>query len=378
MLTATVLLAAALPFLLTPWKAQALGPSGRGEVGFFGAAFTIILACAALGVRYAYYEVRSEHGARVRLRISRIILLAYAAAAVATGAFVAVGARSMSTAVIVALVIAWMISPVQLLTQTELAESHSGLKRRRVAALSSTPALFESAVTLLLLVARQMTVVASIIVTTISEVLRGLVAAVFRRADRHAAGRPLDITRRSLVLAPVGLLPIIVANVDTIVFAWFVPTAVLGEYSVAKLAINVMLLIALTIEGTVVTAGRRQVAVIVAGLTICAVAGAALGYALTPILFGPGFDATRYAFIVTSVAGLFGALFTLVAARRSWSGRSGPVNVASLTAVLLIVSSSIILGLVWPDAPAWALGMPAVASYGCATLIAVAAGRKGE
>jgi O-antigen/teichoic acid export membrane protein len=377
-LTATVIVAAALPFLLTPWKAQALGPSGRGEVGYFGAAFTIILACAALGVRYAYYEVRSERGMRVHLKAPRMVALAYGTAGLATIGFVAVGARSMSVAVIVGLLIAWAISPVQLLTQTELAEAQSALKRKRVAALSSTPALFESVATLILLVVKQMTVTASIAVTTVSEVLRGLVGASFRRRDRDRTVPALDVTRRLLVLSPVGLLPILVANADTIVFAWFVPTAVLGEYSVAKLAINVMLLVALTIEGTVVRAGRRVVAGVVAGLTICAAVGALLGYALTPLLFGAGFDATRYAFIVTSVAGLLGALFTLVAARQSWNGRNRAVNVASVIAVVLIVSMSLILGVQWPGAPAWALGIPAIVSYGSATLIAVVAGRKGR
>ncbi|MDW4573866.1 oligosaccharide flippase family protein [Microbacterium sp. M3] len=379
-LTATVLVAAALPFILTPWKAQALGPSGRGEVGFFGATFSIILGCAALGIRYAYYEVRSRQPERLSVVGRRLLVLAYGVAGVATLLALLVASRSMSPAIMIALAVAWLISPVQLFTQTELSEAQAAQRRMRVAALSSTPALFESAATLLLLLGQRMTVAASVFVTMTSEVLRGLVAGLFRRRDRSVDTPWFDLSRRSVVLAPIGLLPIVVANLDTVVFAWFVPNAVLGEYSVSKLAINVMLLIAVTLEGRVARGlpHRRGFTLVVVALGACAATGAALGYLLTPILFGEEFEATRYAFLVTSIAGWFGSIFTLAAARGAWNGRGRVANVASVVAASVILASSLVLGLLWPDAPAWALGLPALLSYGVAAVIAVAGTRGGN
>lgn len=370
-LTVFVLAAAALPFLLTPWKAQALGPDGRGQVAYFQSALTLVFGVAAMGTRLAYYEACSSGSRTARVAWRGLLLMATLTAWLTAAVFVFLGSGTMPWFVLVGIGLAAVLAPLQVVVQVRTAQAQAESRRGAVAAVTSTSALVESAGTLLLLLWRHMTVVASMGLTLLSEFIRALVALFSRRGaltDDHSVASE-NIVRRAVILAPAVLLPIVIANIDTLVMGALVPTALLGQFVVAKLAINVMLLVAVTLENVAIRAGRRESIRIDLCLVSLAVAGAVAGYFATPILFGDAFAPAQPAFLVTSAAGLLGTMFTLRAARLSWRGRGRAVAVASVLAVATAVVLSVLIGVAVPLLSAWMLGIPGLASYAIALVL---------
>lgn len=384
-LTATVALSAVLPLLLSPWKAQALGPTGRGEVTFFQSGLTILLAVAALGARHAYYEIRAQFPSRFELRDRLSFWTSITLSAVVAATLIAIGARTMPSLVVVGLAIGCLVAPFQALLQREIAEAQVAQERKRVAVLASTPAYLESSGTVAGLALRLMSVGFSVALTLAAEFVRVALAISIRRRDRRRLpqsqrdyAEPVDISPQTIRLGLVAILPLLIANVDSIIFAVFVPIPTLGHFAITKIAITLLLLVASTMEGSVVRAptGRAFFRYFLTYFSLAAV-GAALGYLFTPLLFGSEFESSRVAFIATSITAFFAASFSTLATRAVWLGRAFLARTASSIALTIVVLSSIVLGMAIPYPAAWQLAVPGGVSYlaGNVLLIAFMRGR---
>jgi len=370
------MLVSGLPFLLSPWRAQALGPVGRGEISYFQSGLSIMLAVAAIGARHAYYEARAASDLRLRVTVWPMALASAGVASLVAVPLLLIAVDRMSLIVIVGIVVAWLISPLQVLTQMEVAESQASLRRPRILALTGLPSFVEAMGTLLFLILQKLTIATSVIVTLIAELTRVVASRAFRRRDRLRVGgeslaAPVNLLARGAVLAPVSLLPLLVSNVDSIVLAPFVPIATLGLYAVSKLAFGLLLLTAGTVEGMVIRGERRNRNLVVAVVCLAAVAVvvAAAGYLFTPLLFGSEFEDARLGFLTSSLGGWLGGVGALLSTLIVWGGRARVVLISSVVAAGTTVVGALLLGLLVENPAVWAMGLPAVAGYGVGAAI---------
>lgn len=367
LLTALILSVSILPLLLSPWKAQALGASGRGEISFFQSGLTILLTVSAVGARPVYYQVRSGMDTRLRVRFWRSAMFSWLLSGVVLVALIVLGVGSVSGLSFAALALCWFFAPAQLLTQTEIAEAQISGRRRQVFALSSSPALVETVMTLALLVVQKVNVLTSVLVTLLSEAVRAITAGWLYLRGKATAGPRVearDLSRGSVRLTVVALLPLLIANVDTLVFVLFVSTAQLGQFAVAKIVIGLMLLAATSAEGYVLrSTGTRMRTITYLALGVLAVSLGLAGWVATPTLFGPEFVASQWAFLSCAVAGWMGAIFALTSVSAVASGGRRVATRASSTAALMVVAVSVALGMTLPEIEPWAMALPAIASY---------------
>ena len=372
--TLLVLGAAFLPLALAPIRARYLGPEGRGEFAFFQAAVMVITAAAGGGIRHAYYG-QSLRGDRrgglwtARLWAPAILLAVIAAVPLAVAAFI-----SLDPVVGAGVLVAALGAPLFALVQLEMADAQYHQRQFRVAGLTSVPACIEFLANVALLIVRALTLTSAIAVTLVSEFGRGIVAVAYHRVD--AAGGPgvrrdpaasRALGRNALQYLPATLVPLVAANVDSIVYGALGHASELGVYSVAKLVPTFLLLAAGVSEGRFIAQAGRDGIVKASMLSTLPLLGLGLaasvagGLVVEP-LFGAPFASARPAFFVTALAGVGGALYVwvvAVCARRTLSR----VSMWSSVVVLAVGSvGAAFIGL-RPDPSPVVMGIPVLSGY---------------
>ena len=332
-----------LPILLAPLRARELSPDGRGEFAFFQSAFTIISAAGALGARHAYYAMRGAG------QLDAPVLGKQAAgsswvASVAVGLpLVAISWFQHSAATTALIVLTFAAGPLHLFVQLQLARAQHDGKVVRVSLTTGVPALWEFFANIILFLTHAMTVLTVSIATAAAEVLRGLVSV--RRRVRYAGDlRALRrrYNRQLWRYAPVGVMPMLVGNVDVIVYGALLPQTQLGYYAVAKLAVTLLVFATVVVEGRFLTSDRRfarSAGLTLSLLAITAAVGGIAGTVLVPVLFGNEYGPAADIFGVMAGAGFVGGAHVLFTARAA-SLQLGALALSSSTSVFVVTASA--------------------------------------
>ena len=349
-----------LPILLAPLRARELSPDGRGEFAFFQSAFTIISAAGALGGRHAYYAMRGAGQSDSPLLGPGAAISAWIAAG-AVGApllVISLFQHSIPTSILIAAILA--AGPLHLFVQLQLARAQYERQALRVALTTGVPALWEFVANLVLVAANAMTVLSVSAATAVAEVLRGIVS---RRRRAHAP-RDLRAVRRKYNrqlwrYAPVGIMPMLVSNIDVIVYGATLPQNELGYYAVAKLAVTLLIFATVVIEGRFVRSEQqfaRSALFTLLSLGVTALLGGILGTSLVPPLFGSAYQPAADVFGLMAAVGFVGGAHVLFTARAA-SRQLGVLALLSSTAVFVttaaasVIVSQVASDLRWLPAP---------------------------
>lgn len=363
-LIAATILAAGLPFLLAPIRAQVLGPAGRGEFAYFQSSMSILFAVSALGVRHAVYRTKRSGPARFESSNRAVLTFALIASVLAGVVLVTLARNTMSPLVAVTVMVASLLGPVYALTQLEMANSQLGRYRKRIATLAGAPAVVEFACSLLLLFIKQFSVMTAIWATLLAEAVRNSAAIFWRLRDRKLA-RPsavfrdksgILLLRASLIAAPAVLVPILASNLDSIIYGSMLGASSLGMYVVAKIGFSVFVLMAITAEGFVVArlAHRKPIESLIllalVGTPVAAIASG-LGLVLFPYFFGDAFEQARVAFPIAVSAGVMGAGFVSFLSIAAFNGRQRSAFLAAVVSLLALGLGAVAISLfVTPNA----------------------------
>jgi O-antigen/teichoic acid export membrane protein len=384
-------ISAALPFLLAPLRAQVLGPAGRGEFAFFQSSLTTVAVASALGVRIACYQVGFLSDNRFTIGYFRMGVLSIVSASflVIPLTVIAFMQFSATTAFMIAALV--LLAPSFVINQIEFATASYGHHRGKIANASSLPALIEFVFSVVAFAAHQYTLLVGVFTAIFAQVARLVVAWKWHLQDRgklSAAQRrrvprlERALYRASLKNAPAAVIPLLSGNLDVLIFGTMISTDVLGHYVVAKLGFTALLIVASVFEGRaiglVTNLGRIR------GLiTIGAVAGVLVllcgtaGWVLTPIVFGPEFVASAYAFPLLATAGGLAFVFVCV------SAVNAQANKASLwpgaTILLTLIPSCVLLSQFFgPDVVVISLGLVTAQGVGTGVVLSQYFSRKGK
>lgn len=335
-----------LPILLAPVRARELSPDGRGEFAFFQSAFMIISAAGALGGRHAYYAIRGRGRADFPALGPGAAASAWIAAATAGAPLLVISLfqHSTSTSFLIGVVLA--AGPLHLFVQLQLARAQYEDQAPRVALTTGIPALWEFVANLALFVTNAMTVLTVSVATATAEVLRGVVSRR-RRAptprDLRAVRR--DYNRQLWRYAPVGMMPMLVGNIDVIVYGAALPQTELGYYAVAKLAVTLLIFATVVIEGRFVRSDHRfarSATLTLLLLSFTALVGGVLGTILIPPLFGDAYRPAAQVFGLMAAVGFFGGAHVLFTARAA-TLQLGALTLSSSSAVFVVTAASSVL-----------------------------------
>lgn len=319
---------AVLPFLLAPLRAQILGPSGRGDFAFFQSSFTTIGVAAALGVRFACYQVGFLGDNRFSISYWKMSLLSIAAALTVIIPMAWVAAVQFSPIVFWSIAFTTLLAPSFVMNQIELASANDTNNRIRIGTASSLPAILEFAVTLVFFLAQRFNLVVGIVTAIFAQVARFATVWAWHFKDRRRAV-PTYVQRKpkaEIALltatfrnAPAAVIPLLSGNLDVLIFGVLSSSDVLGHYVVAKLGFSAMLISAAVLEGRAIAFVRNRGRAVGLGLIgavsiFLAVLCGLGGWLLTPIVFGLDFVASANAFPVLSAAGALAFVFVCVSA----------------------------------------------------------------
>lgn len=332
-----------LPILLAPVRARELSPDGRGEFAFFQSAFMIISAAGALGGRHAYYAIRGRGRPDVPALGAGAAASAWIAAAMAGAPLLVISLfqHSAATSILIGIVLA--AGPLHLFVQLQLARAQYEHQAPRVALTTGVPALWEFVTNLALFAANAMTVLTVSVATATAEVLRGLVSQRRRAPSPHdlrAVRR--DYVRHLWRYAPVSMLPMLVGNIDVIVYGAAIPQKNLGYYAVAKLAVTLLIFATVVIEGRFTRSDLRfaRSALLTLLLLGCtALVGGVLGTLLIPPLFGAAYRPAAGVFGLMAAVGFVGGAHVLFTARAA-SLQLGTLALVSSSAVFVVTAVS--------------------------------------
>lgn len=336
LLVAIVGISAILPFLLAPIRAQILGPAGRGEFAFFQSSVTAVGIFAALGLRFACYEISFLSENRFGFRMRRLVIYSMLGASVVIAPTTWIAFREISPAVGFAILATLVLAPGAALVQIETANANYLQRRHRIASVSSVPPVFEFLITLLLVIVQKFNLLLALMVTLGAEAIRTTMAAVWyfrdksRREDRsNLTDKALE--RRLMVSsfknAPAVVTPLLSGNLDVLLFALWAPTTVLGHYAVAKLGFSVLVILGGVLEGRFLASFRRHTRIrglvnVVCCAAVLAAACGLSGWVLTPIIFGPDFIPSAHAFPLLAAAGGLALVFACLSAATAQNGVS--------------------------------------------------------
>lgn len=339
---AATILVGLLPILLAPVRARELSPDGRGEFAFFQSSFMIISAAGALGARHAYYALRGAGQVDAPLLGPGAAVSAWAASSLVGVPLLVISLyqHSLPTSILIALMLA--AGPLHLFVQLQLARAQFERDALRVAATTGVPALWEFVVNLVLALVNSMTVLTVSATTAAAEVARGLVSI------RRRVATPSDVIHLRRLYnaqlwryAPVGIMPMLVGNIDVIVYGAVLSQTELGYYAVAKLAVTLLVFATVVIEGRLArtdqsftrTAGPALLLLAVVGLV-----GGILGTVLVPPLFGSAYQPAANIFGLMATAGFLGGTHVLLTARAAALQRAR-LALFSSTAVFVSTAS---------------------------------------
>lgn len=361
-----------VPFLLAPLRAQALGPDGRGEFAFFQASLSVIAAVSALGVRHAYYLHVVNSSDRYSLRGSRFNLVTTSFGLVAGVPLSLIAYNSISALCGIAVFVVAMGGSIYATVQIEVANAQQKALRSRIGALAAVPAPVEVVGSVLLLILERLTATTAMITTIFAEIFRSFVAQWLRRRDKRLTrNSDLDLAQRfmksAIKFAPATLVPLLVVNIDSLIYGALLPISYVGLYAVAKIATTVLLLGAATMEGKFLRSVQkcgigRTVGISTLVLIPIGVLVAFTGFALVPPLFGAAFSAAAAAFPLTAVAGVFGAFYVWTSAACAQGGLYRSSFISALIVLGFISLGSIVVSNIGAVGVT-IMGWPLVAAY---------------
>lgn len=347
---------AVLPFLLAPLRAQILGPSGRGEFAYFQSSLTTIGVAAALGVRYACYQVGFVGDSRFSISYLRMGLVSTLAASIVIIPLAWTAAASFSPLIFWSIVGTILLAPSFVMNQIEFANANHGQLRSRIGTAASLPAILEFVVTLGAFILQRFSLAVGIFTAVGAQAARLVTAwhwhlsdrsMIRRRERRRVPDTESALFKASLRNGPASVIPLLSGNLDVIIFGMVTTTDVLGHYAVAKLGFSAVLIAATVLEGRAIglvgKRGRTMALAIIlgvaAGLTV--LCGAA-GWYLTPIVFGQDFGASALAFPILAAAG--GLAFTFICLSAINAQRKKASIFPGLIILVVLVISCIGLG----------------------------------
>jgi O-antigen/teichoic acid export membrane protein len=382
LVTTFIILTGLLPFLLAPWRAQALGPIGRGEFAYFQASFSVIAAISVLGLRHAYYGVVENSDARFALLGRDLVLVTLGLGLLAGIPLATIAYFSLSPTTAIGILVASLGGPFFALTQIEVADAQLHARRKRIAGMAGTPPLIELFGTLGLLAVRQLNIMTAILSTLASESGRIIVGVSSRMRDggmKTVKNPPLvrSVLSAAWKLAPATLVPLLANNVDSLIYGALSPTGLVGLYAVAKIGTSLFMLTAITLEGmflrTSTSVGLgKTLAVSAVGLPLVGLIGAIAGMTLVPILFGEEFSDAGAAFPVTATAGVLGALYVWLSAVCAGEGLHRASFVSAVVMLLALAGGSYFVA-VQPGLSVSLMGWPLILAYGIGSAIAAIA-----
>lgn len=349
--------AACLPFLLAPFRAMILGPSGRGEFAFFQSSVSIIGLASTLGLRLACYQLGLLGAGRFAIRYGSLTIASMLCGAVVAIPAALVAFNSFSSQVGYFILASQVLCVGYAFNQLETANAQRFQLRRRIVASTAIPALVEFVANMLLIVLQRLNLVVGMLVTFLAEATRGAMAVVWNRRDRCSVESPpvntsnMAIFRASLLCAPAAVVPLLSGNLDVVAYGAVVESASLGHYVIAKLGFSAMLVAGTVLEGRAIGLFARvglARAISASGLLGAALAsiGGALGWALTPIIFGPDFVESADAFPVAAGAGFLAYMFISLNAISSHLGT--PNRLAGVLPGLLVLLGIVMSSLIVP------------------------------
>lgn len=391
-LTAATGLMAALPFLLSPIRARVLGAAGRGYFAFFQSSVSLVAAIAGSGVILAFYsiKIRPANSGSISLHRSGLVGLLLC---VPVGILLAIIAFIKYNGLIGSLILGCTImGPLWVINQYQTGRFQVARERRMLAATVGGPAVVEFVGTATAWALGSLDLVLAVLITTCAEIYRVTLTFVSRRKERSAwikFGYPDDqeskqgLVSKSLTLMPVALAPMLMSNLDLIIFGALVTPVELGIYAVARLGASILLPALAALQGTLVRAADQGRGLIVLSkllllIGVVCIFAAVFGYVFIPRLFGADFANVGIPFTICVLGGFArithtflgviavrigfasqaskGALMTvgllaLGSAVSGISGQSGLYYMCSVVAISPIPTSLWLMFVVWRDAP---------------------------
>lgn len=377
-LVAAVMVAAILPLVLAPLRARLLGPSGRGEFAFFQSSLTVIGAMSGLGLRHAYYEKALSSEQRFVLSSRRISLTGWLLSLAAGLPLAVIAAASFSGPLAAAILVVSLGGPLFALTQIEVANAQLAGNQRRVSLFAGGPGLVEFVTSVILIIVREFSIVTAILASFVSELGRAAFTLWARALDRGPLATPAPLLTKQLLasawkFAPATLVPLLASNVDTLIYGAIATSSNLGLYAVAKLATNLLVLAALSLEGWFLASASRhglfralfRALLIVAPL---AVVGGLAGREAVPLIFGQPYLASSEAFPLTAAAGFLGSLYVWTTALCAVSGRQRMSMVSAAFVLGGMVVSCVVVA-VQPHVNPVTMSLPLIFAYTLGVLI---------
>jgi O-antigen/teichoic acid export membrane protein len=348
-MTAVVLTAIGLPFLLAPVRAHILGPAGRGEFAFFQSTLTIMAAAANSGIRLAYYQSCISGARRFSAGILPTLGWSFLGSLAVCVPAAFISQNNFSGALAIFVLSCSLLAPGYAILQVEAANAQLLGRRALVAGVTVVPSTVEFVGNIGLLLLHTLTVLNAIVTTFAAEIAKSSMALVARARDRKSLDGPIyrdralsqNLTRLSFRYAPTTAAPILAGNIDVFIFAIFLPASEIGFYAVAKLGYTVMILLGVTFEGLTISTlekhGLRGVAKIILGFGFFLAASLGLvGTLLIPFLFGNAFEPAAFAFPIGATAGFLAYTFVTLSTVASRTGRG---NATLFSAGMLLAAA---------------------------------------
>lgn len=350
-LGAAIAFCSALPFVLSPVRANVLGPDGRGYFAFFQSSLTLISTVASAGTVLAFYssKIKPEDSGRVSLwrtglltvtvSLTILLLLAYVAW-VKYGAIVAVP-----------ILVAAALTPLWLTSQFEMAVYQVGGRRRRVGTVVAGKPVVEFVGTSVLWATTRLTTSTAIVLTFLAEVYQFVVTSISRfrsrwssrrvRSEPDSAADERRFRAGVLRLAPLDITPMLMASADILLFGLLISAGELGIYAVARLGAVLLIPAVAGFHGRLLQSADRKHALkaVVKVFWLAAVASIGLGvggYILIPRLYGAAFQDAGPLFVICVVAGLVRVVQSALTVCVVRMGRTAVATKGAFLSVLLL------------------------------------------
>ena len=371
LLPALTIVASVLPLLLAPVRARELSPDGRGEFAFFQSSFTIISTFGALGARHAYYSLRAAGLPDGQLLGPQAALSAWGASAFLGLPLFFISLTQHSGATTALIAVAILLGPMHLYVQLQLARAQYDGRAHRIAITTATPAVWEFLSNLVLAVANWMMVLSVSLATMAAELLR----AVVSRGSRPVRSSAEDRKRYTQLLwryAIVGAMPMLVANVDVIVYGALIPQAELGYYVVARLAVTLLVFGTMVLEGRFVARDgqfARTATIMLSVLAVAALVGGTAGTYLIVPIFGRDYAPAASIFGVMAAVGFAAGAHLLFSAHAAGRQRNATALTSSVAVFVVTASLAVVVAL-HSATLAW-LALPVGGGYAVGLVILV-------
>lgn len=349
----------ALPFVLAPMKAAALGPAERGYFAYFQAALLIIINISVLGSRLSAYKNSAFKSRRFDVPARPLVTLTLPIALL-LGLCTLVLKVDLPLAVQIGIGVAAITAPLYTVLQVEMAHVQSQFLSMRILMLSAIPTAVDFILSASLLAFGHFTLRSAIAIALLAESARLGVVLTSRLVDRSRYRRAQDgsdqtrpdrlgtFWRDSLRYSLPSGAPVLTSNVDVLIFGAVASPSELGLYAIAKIGFNLTQLAGQSVEGRALAAlraGPRSKAFRRTSTSFVGLCGliALMGSGAVLILFPNEFSPAAQVVPVLVAGGAFFTYSRWVLANLAIVGNAAASWMVSLLTIAACVGSSCLI-----------------------------------